>query len=210
MNKHPQSAHPQQQPQHERLQKQIGPARLKILSAKLDAPCQEFNQFPEIVDLNAIAQELSKVISGYQAFWNAMDSVDNQAFVVDGLGRSSCKRKIALGDNCFLHFVLDPLHPTLIPSIRVSGPEAKSKPIECRLVKNRKHWNPRVTLLENLETMLEMKLPTKETPKDDVVECGICLAQLDASGMSANHSCENAQCTYYFHTNWYIPFRFLV
>ncbi|KAI9332985.1 FANCL C-terminal domain-containing protein [Obelidium mucronatum] len=141
-----------------------------------------------------------------------MDSLDSKSFVVDGLGRSSCKRKIALGDNCFLHLEVDPYHPSLIPALRVSGPDAKSNAFQQRLVRNRRLWNSKSNdLATNLETLLEMKLPTKESPSSSTsasssleekegFECGICLAHLDSSGMSPSYSCENSKCSYMFHT----------
>ncbi|ORY40408.1 hypothetical protein BCR33DRAFT_787529 [Rhizoclosmatium globosum] len=121
--------------------------QLRIVSIKLDAPCAELKHFSSNVDFERIEAELKRVaysiamIDAYQPFWDNFDEIDRQAFVVDGLGRSSCKRKIALGDNCFLHIeVADPLYPTELPSIRISGPEANTRPLEFKVVTNRKLW----------------------------------------------------------------------
>ncbi|KAI8613412.1 FANCL C-terminal domain-containing protein [Chytriomyces sp. MP71] len=181
---------------------------LALADAHFDAPLPwaQFVVGPR-VSLVDLTREFTHRVQRLQPFWNALDNLDLNAFVVDGAAsRSLAKRKVALGKSCFLHVELDPAHLDWIPKYRISGPEHLVANLEANLVSNRSQWNPASSVCSNIEALLGLSLPSKNledgTADANLDFCGICMSYMNDSGLTPDQSCSNASCLDSFHHVW--------
>ncbi|KAG1664605.1 hypothetical protein FOA52_004480 [Chlamydomonas sp. UWO 241] len=110
-------------------------------------------------------------------------------------GGACMRRRIALGRHCSLEVALDPLHPRGIGAqLRFLGPPDVVGPMQERLAASMDEWDEARTPRENLEALLDVRLPPPRQPLpgpghqahhaagaegdggDDGAECAICYA----------------------------------
>lgn len=162
----------------------------------------------ETSNLQTVLEQLSGEVGKFQAFFDVMDDFDEKCWVIEPEHplRSDLYRRIALGNHCSIRLEVDPRAPLrAVPECRFLGSDAAVGPLRDRLNMNMSTWDTsgRLTPRENLEAMLEIKLPappSEDTAEaDDArVECGVCYAY--RLGDSApDVACERLECAKPFH-----------
>ncbi|KAJ3342396.1 hypothetical protein HDU93_002512 [Gonapodya sp. JEL0774] len=116
-----------------------------------------------------------------------LDDLDANTWIVepDPPRRSHTYRRVALGNNLYLHVDLDPLAPLAPPAYKFLGADRAAIKARETARKNVSSWDLSRTLRANLEALIEMPLPprpaTEHTASQSstggavgVRECGIC------------------------------------
>ena len=154
--------------------------------------------------LECIYDEFCQIISSYEIFWNVMDKIDQNCWILEPEHptRADASRRIALGNNSSLLVRINVQHPTLMPECHLMGADSVVMKLKENLNKHLHQWDPHIPVLENLEKLLEMKFPSPRTTKkeDFSVECGICYAyRLDNA--IPESACDDPRCAQPFHTS---------
>lgn len=155
-------------------------------------------------DLRQIYEIFQGELGHYQRFWDVMDDLDRELWVLEPAtpSRSTTYRRIGVLPHCSLHIVVDPVAPYSIPDLRVLGAEARTASLRQQVTSALPSWNYDASPRANLETVLGMPLPSKRTSsrKDVESDCGICYAhRLDEDNSLPICACDNDKCTAVFH-----------
>ncbi|KAK9907449.1 hypothetical protein WJX75_003949 [Coccomyxa subellipsoidea] len=154
-------------------------------------------------------------IASLQDLWACLEDLDREAWVLEPEKptRADVSRRIALGGHCSLLLELDPERPRTRPAeLRLLGSEAAAAPMRARLrAADAAPWDASMLPRENLERLLQMKLPTRATsaPDDISGDCCICYAYrlptepavggAASLGEAPDQSCGNPRCARPFH-----------
>lgn len=101
--------------------------------------------------------------------WEALATVDQATWVLDpkNPGPAALDRRIALGGNCSLQLLLDPLRPRALPQIRFLGPDHRTQPLKTAFNKNAHTWSEDASLFDNLARCVGVSFP-QPTEEDAV------------------------------------------
>lgn len=162
------------------------------------------NWDPKTSGLRQVQQQFQQLLSTYQDFWNVLDVVDKNLWVLgETSSRSVCSRRIVLKSHCYLHITIDPKHPSAIPQMKFLGADKVAQPLMEALNKKSHEWNAEKSILENLEHCLGMKLPPKPGPEEsgDLSNnsCGICYEFHLENDSVPEVVCSSARCGKCFH-----------
>eukprot|EP00051_Salpingoeca_urceolata_P013696 m.172972 g.172972 ORF g.172972 m.172972 type:complete len:413 (+) comp17866_c0_seq4:6314-7552(+) len=153
--------------------------------------------------LSSIVAQFESALERYQAFWQALQTFDEDCWVLEPINPSfgSTTRRIAIGNHSSLQIDFDPLKP-LHPPARCLflGPDHVVNPLREQYYSGLASWDPSADLVTNLQNLLGFELPTATTAsKDDFsVECGICYSfRLDDS--IPDKVCDDPRCSRPFH-----------
>ena len=145
--------------------------------------------------ISKIFLQYAKIIQTFQPFWNEMDDIDKNLWVLEPSlpSRRSCsERRIALREGLSITLVIDPQRPRQSPlSMRLSGGgkdihelrKMYQHYVSEKALENdnddedhQHHWDETQSIRQNLEQCFGFELPSPEsTNKTDFVnECGIC------------------------------------
>ncbi|XP_028398537.1 E3 ubiquitin-protein ligase FANCL-like [Dendronephthya gigantea] len=154
--------------------------------------------------LESIYNEFSKVVLSYDVFWNVMDEIDQNCWILEPENptRADASRRIALGNNTSLLVRINVQHPTTMPECHLMGADSVVMKLRENMNKNLDQWDPGRSVLVNLENLLEAKFPSRQTSQkeDFSQECGICYAyRLDNA--IPESACDDPRCGKPFHTN---------
>ncbi|KAL4418745.1 hypothetical protein ABPG77_006418 [Micractinium sp. CCAP 211/92] len=163
-------------------------------------------------------RQFEAALERHQQLWDTLDDLDAHCWVIEPSAptRSILHRRIALGSHVSLALTLDPAHPGALPTdCRFMGSDAAVAPFRQRLHDNRGLWQEGRTLRENLEAVLELRLPERQggDTEDASADCAICYAyrllpEAAASAPAAavadegdtpDINCDNAACGKPFH-----------
>ncbi|XP_037072379.1 E3 ubiquitin-protein ligase FANCL-like [Pollicipes pollicipes] len=80
-------------------------------------------------------QRFEEAVERYQAFWNALDAVDAELWVVDPErpARRDQRRRLVISGQLSLEVTVEPLYPTAVPGCRFLGAEAAAAELRERL-----------------------------------------------------------------------------
>lgn len=152
--------------------------------------------------LKNLFSQFEQCLEQYKDFWDAMDEVDSSTWVLEPEKptRSATVRRIALVNNASLQIEVNPIQPTVLPKCTFLGADHVTNPLKENLCKNLHEWSNNVSLLDNLQNVLEMTFPSPaNTKKEDLsVECGICYAYRLA-GCVPELTCDDPRCRQTFH-----------
>ncbi|KAJ7518163.1 hypothetical protein O6H91_21G057500 [Diphasiastrum complanatum] len=164
--------------------------------------------------LKHILSQCRKAIDSFQDFWTVMEDIDRKAWVLEPVhpSRAISFRRIALGGHCSLSITVDALSPRTLPEYRFFGSENSVAPLRMRVINNLNRWKMDMLLLENLESVLELVIPSRQDigNEDSSADCGICYAYFipnayvtgsDPCGEASrpDRVCENLNCGRTFH-----------
>ncbi|XP_067119977.1 E3 ubiquitin-protein ligase FANCL isoform X2 [Centruroides vittatus] len=155
-------------------------------------------------NLDVIYKEFESKLKDYQIFWNCMDEIDNNVWVLEPNhpSREDCKRRIAIGPNSSLQINVDPNNPTAIPECYFYGPEQIVGPLKGLFRSNLETWNENCSLLYNLQSLLNINFPLKsEINREELhLDCGICYSY-QLNNTLPDILCENSKCLQPYHLN---------
>nr|SVE93948.1 EOG090X0G12 [Scapholeberis mucronata] len=187
--------------------------REHILSVKLTSNVPEISaDFPKGViyewNENSTLKELYNYFlleaENYQDFWTTMEELDANCWVLEpeNPSRRDTYRKIAIASNVSLKVEIDPNHPRHFPSITWLGSETAVFNFREKVLDRVEVWENDSPIHENLERLLEISLPLKqslgENNEEYEVTCCICYSErLD--GQVPSRTCDNPQCGQSFH-----------
>jgi E3 ubiquitin-protein ligase FANCL len=104
------------------------------------------------------------------------------------------------GNHCSLQVTVDANRPRATPVCSFMGADSITGPLREQFNKNLHKWNSKMTLRENLESLLGIKFPSPKTSQKEEfsVECGICYSyRLDNA--LPDRVCDNQKCGKPFH-----------
>ncbi|XP_073247979.1 E3 ubiquitin-protein ligase FANCL-like [Porites lutea] len=153
--------------------------------------------------LEQLYQQFQQVLCQFENFWDMLDEIDCNTWVLepDHPSRSCTNRRIALGNNASIQIDLNPTNPRLLPECRFLGADNVILPLREHLNANIQAWNPQLSVLENLESLLGQKFPSPSTTKkeDFSMECGICYAYR-LNDLIPDKACDDSRCGQPFHS----------
>lgn len=136
--------------------------------------------------LSDVLHQTDSVLDSFQHAWNWLDELDSTAIVLEPRSlpapRSVMHRRIALGNHATLSITIDPLDKGIFPEMQVMGAERVVEPLLSTLRMNRMLWNSDRGLLENIQKLLGINIPTKhghamhdmDAVEDMSEDCAIC------------------------------------
>jgi len=129
-------------------------------------------------NLSDVMTQYSKALEKYEDFWGVMEDIDKNTCVLEPQHPSMAEtmRRIAAVKHVSLQINVDPLAPRSVPECQFLGAETAISPLRDKLNLNLHQWNYKLTLRQNLESVLEIKFPSPSTAKkeDLNMECAIC------------------------------------
>lgn len=152
--------------------------------------------------LQSLYEQFSHSVESFQSFWNNMETLDKHTWVLepDSPNFSAVYRRIAVSSSASLQITVDPKQPNLLPDCRFLGADHSIKLLKQTMNSNMYNWNPEVTLLDNLQTLLDIQFPSPSTSKKEEfsMDCGICYSyKLDTELPS--EVCNDSRCQQAFH-----------
>ncbi|XP_046460014.1 E3 ubiquitin-protein ligase FANCL-like [Daphnia pulex] len=188
--------------------------REHILNVKFNNDLPEFStEFPRIINFewheststliemyNIFCEETEH----YQDFWETMDELDSRCWVLEpeNPSRRDTYRKISIAPNVSLKIEVDPNHPRIFPSITWLGSETAVFVFREKILDRVETWNSDFPITTNLERLLEISLPSKQTCEQTAesheVTCCICYSER-LNGEVPSRTCDNSHCGQSFH-----------
>ncbi|XP_014664780.1 PREDICTED: E3 ubiquitin-protein ligase FANCL-like isoform X3 [Priapulus caudatus] len=169
---------------------------------KADLPLQFEVHWKTSTSLNDVVEQFTAELSSHQDLWIMLDEIDSNAWVIDPENPSpSCStRRLVLGNNASLQVLLDPKHPRALPECIFMGAEYVVGKFRDSFRSGAEKWNPSDTVLENLQKLVGVKLPSPATTnkEDFTVECGICYAYKLGKAIP-DTACEDTRCGQPYH-----------
>jgi E3 ubiquitin-protein ligase FANCL len=113
------------------------------------------------------------------------------------------RRMVALAPGVCLEVILNPLDPEAVPKIIILGPDRKINLLITALASNIHRYNSEVNLVDNLEKLLDTKLPppaSEEASQEESfnVDCGICYVYKLGESVPTE-VCDNSHCAQPYH-----------
>ena len=157
---------------------------------------------PQVSHLSDILETVKAIIPSYEPLWDQLQDLDSHAFVIEPREPSlSCvTRRFVLSPQVQMEIELLPRRPRHFPRIRFIGAEIQSRQMREKLDSNATKWRLDKTLRENLETLLEMQLPQRNSQgiSDTDMDCAICYMERLGAELP-EIICGNPQCAKHFH-----------
>nr|SVE94567.1 EOG090X0G12 [Simocephalus serrulatus] len=187
--------------------------RQHILNVKLNSSVPEFSaeypcltnfQWHEGRTIKEIYNLFCDEAEHFQEFWKVMEELDNGCWVLEpeNPSKSDTYRKISIASNVSLKVDVDPKHPRYFPSITWLGSETAVFSLREKILDRIEVWENDLPIHVNLEKLLEISLPTKQTLQADSesneVTCCICYSER-LNGQVPSRTCDNPQCGQSFH-----------
>jgi E3 ubiquitin-protein ligase FANCL len=164
--------------------------------------------------LSNVLHQFQLALSPYQQFWSEMDDLDRKAWILEpeNPSRAATERRVAVAPHCSIMLTVDPLNPRSAPQLRFLGAENIIAPLRAKCNINLHKWNVNLALRVNLESMLELTLPSSKSagcqPEDFSGACAICYQYrlADAGkgpsrreGAIPDKICDNPKCRQAYH-----------
>ena len=132
--------------------------------------------------ISAVLRDVRKECERYQSFWNEMDHIDANTWVLEprNPSRAALSRRIALSEHCSLQLtIVNPLRARAPVRVRVLGPEQSTRTHIQRLHRDTiRLWKEKKNVVDNIESILGVSLPQQPTEADyasrATLECAIC------------------------------------
>uniref|UniRef100_T1J608 SRCR domain-containing protein n=1 Tax=Strigamia maritima TaxID=126957 RepID=T1J608_STRMM len=168
-----------------------------------DLPVKFALQWNSSCRLNDIQQQFCKYISSFQQFWDMMDELDGNAWILEPEkpSRKDTNRRLAINTSASIQIQVDPYNCFAIPECSFLGSDQSITPLRDRFNSNLDKWDFNCTLLINIQNVLEITFPSRElTKKEDfVVACAICYSyHLD--DITPDKICDDNRCRQSFHS----------
>nr|SVE73258.1 EOG090X0G12 [Ceriodaphnia reticulata] len=191
-------------------------SRQHVLNVKFTKSVPEFSaEYPRNINyewregstLKEMYTVFCQAAEQYQEFWEVMEELDSGCWVLEpeNPSRRDTYRKISIAPNVSLKVDIDPSHPRLFPSITWLGSEVAVFNFRERILDRIEVlcvWESDLPIHTNLERLLEISLPLKQTFQQDnenhEVTCIICYSER-LNGEVPSRTCDNPQCGQSFH-----------
>jgi len=147
-------------------------------------------------------ESFCKETEQYLEFWNAMDELDSHCWVLEPEkpSRKDNYRKIAVSSNVSLKIVVDPKNPHLFPSITWLGSESAVYASREKVTDRIEMWESDEAIHTNLERLLELDLPQKDSQQSENFDVTCCICYSDRlNGQVPSRTCDNPKCGQSFH-----------
>ncbi|XP_064915458.1 E3 ubiquitin-protein ligase FANCL isoform X5 [Columba livia] len=107
---------------------------------------------------------------------------------------------LTTGNNVSVNIEVDPRHPNMLPECYFLGADHAVNPLRIKLNNNMHSWDPEISLLQNLQDLLEIDFPSRAVleKSDFAKDCGICYAYRLA-GAPPDQVCDDPRCGQPFH-----------
>ncbi|XP_037071913.1 E3 ubiquitin-protein ligase FANCL-like isoform X2 [Pollicipes pollicipes] len=150
-------------------------------------------------------QRFEEAVERYQAFWNALDAVDAELWVVDPErpARRDQRRRLVISGQLSLEVTVEPLYPTAVPGCRFLGAEAAAAELRERLASKIDSWDEYEGVVDNLERLLGVEFVRRGAAGAAgaiSVECGICYCYRMAEE-TPSRCCDDSRCGQPFHNS---------
>jgi len=125
---------------------------------------------------DVMTQYSKQALEKYEDFWGVMEDIDKNTCVLEPQHPSMAEtmRRIAAVKHVSLQINVDPLAPRSVPECQFLGAETAISPLRDKLNLNLHQWNYKLTLRQNLESVLEIKFPSPSTAKKRRFKHGMC------------------------------------
>jgi len=125
--------------------------------------------------LAAVERELKR----YARLFAVLSDVDANSWVLEPVQPTFAitSRRIVIERTCSVVVEINPDDPSAMCEMRFLGPPARVQQLQIAMGRNMYLWAPNRSLLQNLEHVLEVTLPSKTLKPGEEsfrVECGIC------------------------------------
>ena len=145
--------------------------------------------------------------------WSELEDIDRRAWVVEPEKPTYAVtyRRLSLGSNSALQIDLDSAAPRAVPECRFFGAETAVASLRDLMNQQLHSWSLSRPVMDNLETVLQIQLPSAEQAaaavaaaaaeeKGHGAPCAICYTyRLD--GAIPERVCDNTHCSRGFHTS---------
>jgi len=158
---------------------------------------------PPTSSLLALHSSWEAALEDYRPAWRELEEVDRLCLVLDSGSTKLLHRRLAVRSAVSLYLELDPTSPTAIPTIRFMGSTHSTEQLRRSWVDNIDLWDDDDPVLTNLERVLGLEFPSKqslETESQSSVECGICLEDC-VEGEFPCLTCEDDECEASYHSS---------
>lgn len=153
-------------------------------------------------ELKDIIAQFKIALSGYQLFWDAMDELDQDTWILEPeIPYRDCKtRRIAIGKHCSVFVELNAKDPSRLQEIRFMGSDSQVQPLRASMAQRMDRWNVQDSLAQNLEYVLQIQFPKPQTSNKDefTMDCGICYCYR-LKEVAPDRVCENQKCSKPYH-----------
>ncbi|XP_064603043.1 E3 ubiquitin-protein ligase FANCL-like isoform X2 [Liolophura sinensis] len=153
--------------------------------------------------LSQLFEQFQQCLTSYQDFWDQVGEIDKQTWVLEPEKPtfSARHRRIVLSTSVSLQLSVEPDHPRQLPDCRFLGSEQAIQPHQDSFNRNLHLWDESVSLLANLQILLEQQFPSPTTSRkeDFSMECGICYAYRLGTDIP-DKTCDDVRCGQPFHT----------
>lgn len=158
--------------------------------------------------LKVIYENFVALIEKLQNFFNVMDSLDCNCWILDPdkPSKKDCYRRIGLDINVSMTITIDPWSNASIPNLQFLGPERLVQGFRQNVAENLINWNSDTDVVQEILKLLGLShFPARptETNKEEILlcntgECCICFS-LRLNEKLPDIICENASCEQVFH-----------
>ncbi|KDR06870.1 E3 ubiquitin-protein ligase FANCL isoform X2 [Zootermopsis nevadensis] len=172
-----------------------------------DLPEQLVRNIKTGSSLAAIYKSFVQQVSGLQMFWEVLDEVDRECWVIDpdNPTRKDMYRRIVIGSNVSIQITVDPFNATKRPDIKFLGSERAIIPFKKSLTEKFQFWSSDDGFIQNLKFVLGLSgfpaAPADTGHPQDLLhqgECAICfMARLE--GELPSQACDNEKCGMLYH-----------
>ncbi|EKX39334.1 hypothetical protein GUITHDRAFT_143539 [Guillardia theta CCMP2712] len=147
--------------------------------------------------LRNVIEQFEEHLHQFQLLWDVLDDIDQHSWVLEPsvATRDLASRRIAIGNHCSIQVDIPILNPLSVPEVRFLGADSVILPLKDKLNQRLLLWDMKVFVLQNLQNILEIEFPTKQTvvAEELSVECAICYTyRLD--GEIPDIVCDNSKC----------------
>ncbi|XP_060575282.1 E3 ubiquitin-protein ligase FANCL-like [Ruditapes philippinarum] len=153
-------------------------------------------------ELKDAYKQFTAAVDSYREFWDVMSEIDSNTWVLEPEKPtySARHRRIAISASVSVQLTVDPAHPRVLPECKFLGSDQAIAPVRRNMNANIHFWDERLGLLENLQTLLDVKFPSPTNSKKEEfsVECGICYAYRMDSEIP-DEVCNDTRCGQAFH-----------
>lgn len=159
---------------------------------------------PNHSTLNDVIAQCKKHLLKFQDFWKICDDIDSHTCVLEPERPTKAHviRRISISKHVSLHLEINPFSPRSVPECRFLGSDSAISTVKSKLNKNLHLWDSNKTIRENLEFIMELKLPTPKDTKDEELNlaCAICYSYRLVNEIP-DKICDNPNCRKSYHAS---------
>ena len=137
-----------------------------------------FDWVPQTSQLNDILVSIKEMIPNFDKFWSQLEELDKEAFVIEPNEPTlnCCIRRIVLTNQVQMKIELSIKRPMNPPKVSFMGAEMQSNELREKYEMGVIHWNKNHSLKKNIEEILGMELPRKDSKEilETDFDCAIC------------------------------------